>query len=58
MANLVPDFTVIERETKVLGCALLLPLGLDEHGVCVAEVGGTGEEGAVGWTHHQCGGLV
>jgi len=37
--NMVHNFTVIERETKVMGCALLLPLGLDEEGVCVAELG-------------------
>ncbi len=33
------DFTVIERENKVLGCALLVPLGRDDEGVEVAEVG-------------------
>lgn len=31
-------FTVIERETKVLGCALLLPLGESADGTTVAEV--------------------
>lgn len=33
------DFTVLERENKVLGCALLLNLGQDEQGTSVAEVG-------------------
>lgn len=39
IANLLPDFIVIERETKLMGCALLLPLGPDAQGVPVAEVG-------------------
>jgi len=39
LAIMLMDFTVIERETKVLGCALLLPLGADESGIPVAEVG-------------------
>jgi len=33
------DFTVIERETKIMGCALLLSLGKSDDGVNVAEVG-------------------
>ena len=33
------DFIVIERETKLMGCAMLLPLGCTEEGVSVAEVG-------------------
>lgn len=36
----VQDFIVIERETKVLACALLLHLGKDQEGVEVAEVRG------------------
>lgn len=36
--DLVENFTVIERETKVMGCALLLPLGHSPDGVRVAEV--------------------
>lgn len=34
------DFTVIERETKVMGCALLVNLGNSEEGTPVAEVCG------------------
>ena len=33
------DFIVIERETKVLGCAMLLPLGSTADGTSVAELG-------------------
>ncbi|KAF8060080.1 NAGS2 [Scenedesmus sp. PABB004] len=33
------NFTVIERETKVMGCALLLPLGVSPDGARVAEIG-------------------
>eukprot|EP00967_Tisochrysis_lutea_P044662 scaffold54204_cov16-Tisochrysis_lutea.AAC.1 len=42
LAGLMPDcldFTVVERETKVMGCALLLDLGKSEDGTHVAEVG-------------------
>lgn len=39
MSNLMPAFTVLERETKVMGCALLLPLGVSDDGSSVAEVG-------------------
>ncbi|WIA33803.1 hypothetical protein OEZ86_006913 [Tetradesmus obliquus] len=35
----LPNFTVIERETKVMGCALLLPLGVSPDGQRVAEIG-------------------
>ena len=33
------DFTVVEREGKVMGCALLLNLGHSSDGVLVGEVG-------------------
>ncbi|GAX75946.1 hypothetical protein CEUSTIGMA_g3389.t1 [Chlamydomonas eustigma] len=36
---MMKDFIVIERENKVLGCAMLLPLGQTDDGVSVAEVG-------------------
>uniref|UniRef100_A0A7S3RA34 amino-acid N-acetyltransferase n=1 Tax=Dunaliella tertiolecta TaxID=3047 RepID=A0A7S3RA34_DUNTE len=39
LANLLQDFTVVERETKVMGCALLLDLGKSEDGTHVAELG-------------------
>lgn len=38
IANAIQHFTVVERETKVLGCALVLPLGATADGVAVAEV--------------------
>lgn len=34
----LPHFTVLERERKVLGCAAMKPLGLNEEGVQVAEL--------------------
>lgn len=39
LARLVPHFTVLERETKVMGCCLLLPLGCSPDGLPVAEMG-------------------
>ena len=36
---MMPDFIVIERETKLMGCAMLLPLGKTVDGVDVAEIG-------------------
>lgn len=39
LRELLPNFTVLERETKVLGCALLLPLGATPDGQRVAEIG-------------------
>jgi amino-acid N-acetyltransferase len=36
---MMQDFIVIERETKVLGCAMLLPLGKAADGTSVAELG-------------------
>jgi amino-acid N-acetyltransferase len=36
---MMSDFIVIERETKLMGCAMLLPLGCTDEGVSVAEVG-------------------
>lgn len=39
LRQLLHNFTVLERETKVMGCALLLPLGATPDGVRVAEIG-------------------
>ncbi|KAL6752404.1 Aspartate/glutamate/uridylate kinase [Haematococcus lacustris] len=39
VANMLQDFTVLERENKVMGCALLLHLGPDSEGNIVAELG-------------------
>jgi amino-acid N-acetyltransferase len=39
LRRLIPNFTVLERETKVMGCALLLPLGATPDGARVAEIG-------------------
>lgn len=36
---LVPHITVIERETKIMGCALCLPLGHSADGAVVGELG-------------------
>lgn len=39
LAELLPSCTVIERDNKILGCAVLLDLGTTPDGVRVAEVG-------------------
>lgn len=39
VAQMLPDFIVVERETKVLACALIVPLGEAADGTLVAEVG-------------------
>ncbi|GLC55697.1 hypothetical protein PLESTB_001015800 [Pleodorina starrii] len=39
LADLIPSFTVIERDNRILGAALLLDLGQTPDGVTVAEVG-------------------
>lgn len=39
LADLLPSFTIIERDNRVLGAALLLDLGATPDGVTVAEVG-------------------
>eukprot|EP00798_Chlamydomonas_sp_ICE-L_P013637 gene13637-19519_t len=36
---MLPEFIVIERECKLLGCALLVPLGTTDDGTTVAEIG-------------------
>ncbi|EFJ51352.1 hypothetical protein VOLCADRAFT_57336 [Volvox carteri f. nagariensis] len=39
LGDLIPNFTVIERDNRILGAALLLDLGQTPDGVTVAEVG-------------------
>ncbi|PNG66840.1 Amino-acid acetyltransferase, partial [Tetrabaena socialis] len=39
LADMLPRFTVIERDNRILGAALLLDLGQTPDGVTVAEVG-------------------
>ena len=39
LAELVANFTVLDREARILGCALLLPLGTTPDGARVAELG-------------------
>eukprot|EP00798_Chlamydomonas_sp_ICE-L_P014642 gene14642-20678_t len=39
VAQMLPDFIVVERENKVLACALIVPLGDAADGVAVAELG-------------------
>ncbi|KAI8462509.1 MAG: N-acetylglutamate synthase [Monoraphidium minutum] len=39
LMEMVHNFTVLDREAKILGCALLLPLGATPDGARVAELG-------------------
>nr|QKY14864.1 n-acetylglutamate synthase (NAGS) [Polytomella parva] len=39
LIELLPNFTVIERDNRILGCALLLELGKSPDGASVAELG-------------------